>query len=85
VPWLRRLPSRLRVPRLRRLPSRVRWLRLRQHWGGLRWLVVGWLRWLRRVRRPLVLAPRPQGLVSLMVIRRSFGLLRPVSIGFGPT
>ena len=70
----------------------MRWLRLRQHWGRLHWLGVGWLRWLRRVgwlrwlrrvRRPLVLAPRPQGVVSLMVIRRSFGLLRPVLIGFG--
>jgi len=27
------------------------WLRLRQHRGGLPWVVVGWLRWLRRVRR----------------------------------
>src|SRR6187399_2523542 len=57
----------VRLPRLRRLPSRMRWLRLRQHWGRLHWLGVGWLRrvgwlrWLRRVRRPLVLAPRPQG------------------------
>jgi len=67
----------------------MRWLRLRQHWGRVHWLGLGWLRrvgwlwWLRRMRRPLVLAPRPQGVVSLMVIRRSFGLLRPVLIGFG--
>jgi hypothetical protein len=62
VPWLRRLPSRLRVPRLRRLPSRLRRLRRLR----LRQLLVWRLRRLRRLwRRLLVLARWSVGLVLL--------------------